>query len=561
MSDINILIGAEKFADLRKRNFYYVDKTAFLENFLSSSQASVALFTRPRRFGKTLFMSMLAEFFDVTKDSRSLFEGLAVSRNTNLCKEWMNQYPVISLSLKGVGGASFEDAFAKFRNQIMKCVARYHAIYEDPAVNPLDRMWLNEIQQQKADKSVLAEALCTMSRALAAYYKRPAIILVDEYDVPVAKAAENGYYDEMIDFERDFLCSALKTNDDLIFGVLTGCLRITRESIFTGLNNIKCYDIADSDYADVFGFTQGEVDTLLADAGLSSKREEVRAWYDGYRFGENQEIYCPWSILNYVVDHKNNPQLEPKAYWLHSSDNALVQRLVAHNSTDLSPTIDTLLDGSTLQTQINLTPNYKNLASTAANIWSLLYLTGYLTRTPKDAAYALPGTDRLAIPNREVEEIFREDLKEWFSHRLAGSQRTELYQAFWQADAEHFARLLSDILLVSISMYDYREHFYHGVLTGIFLSTKTCTISNLEAGEGRSDILVWEGDNAAVIEVKRTEKEEELPALLDQGMRQIVDNQYDARFRANPEIRTIYHWSVAFCRKSCLARAVLACKR
>lgn len=289
MSDINILIGAEKFSELRKDNYYYIDKTGFLNSFLPLS-AKVHLFTRPRRFGKTLFLSMLAEFFDITRDSRSLFEGLAVSRNTALCKEWMNQYPVISLSLKGVGGASFEDAFAKFRNQIMKCVARYHALYEDPAVNPLDRMWLNEIQQQKADKSVLAEALCTMSRALAAYYKRPAIILVDEYDVPVAKAAENGYYDEMIDFERDFLCSALKTNDDLIFGVLTGCLRITRESIFTGLNNIKCYDIADGDYADVFGFTQGEVDTLLADAGLSSKREEVRAWYDGYRFGKNQEI-------------------------------------------------------------------------------------------------------------------------------------------------------------------------------------------------------------------------------------------------------------------------------
>lgn len=518
--------------------------------------------SRTLRFGKTLFMSMLAAFVDITKDSRELFEGLAVSRNTNLCKEWMNRYPVISLSLKAVGGLCFEDAFAKFRNQILKCVSGYYRFYEDPAVTPQDRLYLNAILQQKAGKSELAKALCTMSRALAGYYKRPVIVLIDEYDTPVVNAARGGYYDEMADFVRDFFGYTFAANAALKFGVLTGVMPITKKSLFGGLDSLRHYGVSDSDYADAIGFTQDEVDTLLAKAGLSSKREEVMDWYGGYRFGGTQAMYCPWNVQNYVVDHKRDPQLAPKAYWLGTGGNDLLQRLVAQAIADPRD-IDALLDDGMLAAHTNLFPDCWDL--TRDNACSILHFTGYLTMThnARMERSFLPGSSReiLTIPNREVEEIFREDLKEWFSHRLAGSQRTELYQAFWQADAEHFAGLLSDSLPAGIGLHVLSEPFCHCLLTAIFHATQIQAVSYPDTGEGSSHILVWHLDKAAVIAVKSTDSEEELSALLDKGMQQIVDNQYDARFRANPEIRTIHHWSVAFCRKSCLARAKLSLER
>ncbi len=561
MSEFKIMIGEEGFAYLRENNYYYVDKTGFLNDFLPLS-ARVSLITRPRRFGKTLFMSMLAEFFDIDRKSRDLFAGLAVSANEELCAQWMNQYPVIFLSLKDIDKPTYVRALTRFQEEITKFCKNHKYLISSEKVEKEDKVQLQKYLERTADEDTLGLSLETLINALASHYEKPVIVLIDEYDVPVAKAEENGYYDEMIGFMRGLLSSALKTNSsNLLFAVLTGCLRITRESIFSGLNNLECWDISDSRYANVFGFTQAEVDAILDKAHLSSKREDIRAWYDGYRFGNNQEIYCPWSIMKYVRDLKDDPGAAPRAYWLHSSDNALVRRLVANSTTDLTPSIDILLEGGTLTTKINHTPGYKNLASTPANIWSLLYLTGYLTKVPQDANYALPGLDVLTIPNKEVREIFCEDLREWFSHRLQSPQRSELHEAFWKPDADRFAKLLSDILLVSISMFDYREHFYHGVLTGIFLSTNTYTISNLETGEGRSDILVGEGDKAAVIEVKRARSEEDLPALLDMGMRQIADNHYDARFRANPAIHTIFHWSMAFCRKSVLARVVLAVQR
>lgn len=565
MPELKILIGGELFSEIRRGNYYYVDKTGFLNDFLPLS-AKVSLITRPRRFGKTLFMSMLADFFDIAKDSRELFASLKVSANVELCKEWMNQYPVIFLSLKDIDKPTYARALKRFQEEITKFCKKHKYLLSSEKVENEDKVQLQKFLDREADEDTLGLSLELLINVLASYHQKPVIVLIDEYDVPVAKAEENGYYDEMIQFMRGFLSSALKTNqENLMFAILTGCLRITKESIFTGLNNLKCYDISDSDYADTFGFTQDEVDTLLADAGLSSKKEEVREWYDGYCFGKNQEIYCPWSILNYVVDHMKDPQRDPTAYWLNTSGNELVQRLIAHNSTDLTDSIDSLLDGNFLPAHINYATNYKNLTSTPENIWSLLYLTGYLTKAPKEVAdeLLLPGSgmDMLTIPNKEVTEIFRDELKKWFSHRLTSSQRTDLLQAFWKPDAELFAKLLSQTLLVSISMYDYREHFYHGMLTGMFLSTKAQTVSNLEAGEGRSDILVRDKNLAAVIEVKRTTEEKELPSLVEKGLKQIIDNQYDARFRGNPSIRTVLHWSIVFCKKSCLAKAIVACEQ
>ena len=562
MPELNILIGGEVFSEIRRENCYYVDKTGFLNDFLPLP-AKVSLITRPRRFGKTLFMSMLSEFFDITKKSCKIFAGLKVSDNKELCSQWMNQYPVIFLSLKDVDKPTYVRALAIFQEEIIQFCNGHKYLLSSEKVEKEDKVQIQKYLDRKADEDTLGLSLETLINALASHWEKPVIVLIDEYDVPVAKAEKNGYYDEMIGFMRGFFSSALKTTQgNLKFAVLTGCLHITKESIFTGLNNLKCFGISDTRFADAIGFTQEEVDKLLADAGLSSRRDEIKAWYDEYRFGTGQEIYCPWSIMNYVDDVQNNSETAPQAYWLHTSDNELVQRLIAHNTTDLTDTIDFLLDGNCLPAHINYATDYKNLTSTPENIWSLLYFTGYLTRASKEAAdeLLLPGSDMdiLTIPNREVAQIFREELKTWFSRRLTGAQRADLTQAFWKPDAELFVKLLSRTLLVSISMHDYREHFYHGLLTGIFLSTKAQTVSNLEAGTGRSDILVRDNTMAAVIEVKRAREEKEFPSLVEKGLKQIKDKQYDARFRINPSIRTILHWSIAFCKKSCMARAIVA---
>ncbi len=562
MPEFKVLIGGDNFAEIRRGKYCYVDKTGFLNDFLPLS-AKVSLITRPRRFGKTLFMSMLSEFFDIAKDSRELFAGLKISANEELCAQWMNQYPVISLSLKDVDKPTYARALARFQEEITKFCKNRKYLLSSERVAKEDKVLIQRYLDREADEDTLGLSLETLINAMSSHYGKPVIVLIDEYDVPVAKAEANGYYDEMIGFMRGLLSSALKIGQDsLLFAILTGCLRITKESIFTGLNNLKCFDISDNRFADAVGFTQAEVDQLLADAGLSARREEVKAWYDGYCFGAKQEIYCPWSIINYVSDAMAEPNTSPQAYWLHTSDNELVRRLIASNPADLTDTIDFLLAGGILPVQLSIAPSYKNLTFSPENIWSLLYFTGYLTRVPKAVADKLlpSGTnmDALAIPNKEISKIFKEELKEWFSKRLTNAQRTDLYQAFWKPDADRFVEMLSRTLLVSISMYDYKELFYHGMLTGIFLSTMAQTVSNLEAGEGRSDILVWDGSMAAVIEVKRTKNAEDLPSLVEQGMKQIADNKYDAMLRANPSVRTILHWSIAFCKKSCMAKAVVA---
>ncbi len=562
MPEFKVLIGGENFAEIRRGKYCYIDKTGFLNDFLPLP-AKVTLITRPRRFGKTLFMSMLAEFFDIAKDSRELFAGLRISASEELCAQWMNQYPVIFLSLKDVDKPSYARAVTRFQEEITDFCKNHKFLLSSDRVAKEDKVRLQKYLDSEADEDAVGLSLETLIRAMASHYGRPAIVLIDEYDVPVAKAEVNGYYDEMTDFMRGLFSSALKTSQDsLLFAVLAGCMGITKGSIFTGLNNIKCFGIPDSRFADAVGFTQAEVDNLLADAGLSARKEEVKAWYDGYCFGAKQEIYCPWTILNYVSDVLAEPDTPPQAYWLHTSDNELVQRLIANNPADLTDNIDSLLAGDFLPAHISVAPSYHNLTSSPENIWTLLYYTGYLTKVPKDVAdkLLLPGSafDLLRIPNKEVALIFNEELKEWFSRHLTSAQRTDLYQAFWEPDAERFIEMLSQTLLVSISMYDYKEHFYHGMLTGLFLSTRAQTVSNLEAGEGRSDILVQDGSMAAVIEVKRTKNAGDLPSLVEKGMKQIVDNKYDALFRANPSVRTILHWSIAFCKKSCLAKAVVA---
>ncbi len=546
--------NTENFDALRQTGGYYVDKTGFLEKFLDSA-ADASLFTRPRRFGKTLFMSMLASFFDIERKSRELFAGLKVAENENLCREWMNQYPVISLTLKGIDADNFELALSDIQLLIREfCSQRKYLLLSD-RVTQEDKDDIQMFLQRKADISLLGLALRTLTRTLSCYHEKPVIVLIDEYDVPVAKAAERGYYDEMIHFMRGFLSGALKTNPYLKLGILTGALRITKESIFTGLNNLDCFDITASSYADVFGFTQAEVDRLLVDAGLENKRREIQEWYDGYRFGRQQEIYCPWSIMKYLTVQQNDPTAEPDAYWVGTSGNEFprdfASRLPAEE--DVQGKIAALFGGNAIAVKLNSNMNYVDILKNANNFWTLLYLTGYLTPTSKAELYEGEKNAKdslLVIPNKEVREVFQEEMEAWFANILPVNRQTALYRALWAQDVQGLEEHLT-ALLVGTSFHDAKESYYHGIMYGVLAIRYGDTISNGESGLGLYDIVVEDRENerAAVLEFKRASSIEQMDEGVRQALGQIKRNDYDVRLRTKG-CKTILHVGIAFCQKS-----------
>ena len=580
MPKLNILIGTEGFAEIRRKNYYYVDKTGFLNDFLPLSD-KVNLITRPRRFGKTLFMSMLTEFFDITKDSRKLFAGLKVSANEELCAQWMNQYPVISLSLKDVDKPTYARAITVFQELVSEYCRKYRELLTSDRVDAEDKKDLQNYIERKANEDDLGRFLRVFSRILCQHYDRPAIVLIDEYDAPVAKAAEKGYYSEMIDFMRGFLSAGLKTNNDNIeFAVLTGCLRVTGESLFSDLNNLSCYGISDTQYADTFGFTQAEVDTLLADAGLTSRREHIKAWYDGYCFGEHQEIYCPWSIMNYIKDVQKNPNARPKAYWLHVSTNAQIRRFIRNKTPLVENELAQLLSGGVIAKEINVSLNYDEVEIDTDNLWTLLYISGFLTIASEEqirlSGLTLENNETaLVIPNREIFEIFEMEVKNWFKDIVGGKEETKkLTQALWRGDSEKLVQILEGILLKNISCRDlakekaqesieestWRENYYHGLLSGYCLACYPETYSNLEAGEGFYDIQVIDKarGRAFIMEIKRAgDEKENLADLVAEGLGQIEKNKYDVRLVSDPSLSVVLHWSIAFFKKSCQARAIV----
>ncbi len=542
-------IGIENFKEMRKQDFYYVDKTGLIVDLLAD-WGKVNLFTRPRRFGKTLNMSMLASFFEVGADA-SLFGGLRVSEEKELCENYLGKFPVVFVSLKGVDGLTFDDAYARLRILIRNEALRLEVLRESGKLSMEEKNAYLRLVSENPEKTDITESLKLLCQLLEKHYGQKPILLIDEYDVPLDKAFLHGYYPQMIDLIRSMFGAALKTNDSLFFAVLTGCLRVSKESIFTGLNNLKTLSISNVKFNEYFGFTDEEVGRMLADYGLEAHQAEAREWYDGYRFG-NQDVYCPWDIINYVNELRSDPEAEPKAYWINTSGNDMVRRLIAKASDGTTQMeIERLIAGDTITKMINEQLTHSEIDENLENIWSLLYMTGYLTVARKPSG----GRYELRIPNREVREIFKRQVLSWFTERTraATEKLAGLYEAFEKGDAEAIEKLLNRQLITTVSFYDAYESFYHGFLLAL-LSTCVdwCVSSNAETGRGRSDITVERRDRELgfVIEIKEVRTRAKLDEACAAAMKQAEDRDY-AAVMLRYGVETVFTYGIAFCDKRC----------
>ena len=542
-------IGIENFEEMQKQDFYYVDKTGLIVDLLAG-WGKVNLFTRPRRFGKTLNMSMLKCFFEIGTD-KSLFDGLAVSKEKALCETYMGKYPVVFVSLKGVDGLTFETAYRALCSIIRREALRLEFLLDSDKLTENEKKSLNRILTGEYDDQDIRDSLQMLCTLLEKHYGQKPILLIDEYDVPLDKAYYHGYYPQMIDLIRAMFQSALKTNSSLFFAVLTGCLRVSKESIFTGLNNLMVHSISDVSFDEYFGFTDEEVRKLLADYGLEDNYEETRAWYDGYRFGE-QDVYCPWDVLNYVYALRFNPQAQPKAYWINTSGNDMVRRLIEKGSDGTEQMeIERLIEGETITKPLNENLTHAEIDANIENLWSLLYMTGYLTAVdyPDGSVYSL------RIPNREVQHIFKQQVLSWFKDKVRAETEklTGLYAAFETGDVDTIKEILDEQLLDTVSFYDAHESFYHGFLLALLSTCANWNVSsNIETGKGRSDIIAGRKDRKIgfVVEVKDVKDEEKLDAACEAALRQIDERDYTAilrRFR----VKEIHKYGIAFWDKEC----------
>lgn len=542
-------IGIENFKEMRKQDFYYVDKTGLIVDLLAD-WGKVNLFTRPRRFGKTLNMSMLANFFEIGADA-SLFGGLRVSEEKELCENYLGKFPVVFVSLKGVDGLTFDDAYARLRILIRNEALRLEVLRESGKLSMEEKNAYLRLVSENPEKTDITESLKLLCQLLEKHYGQKPILLIDEYDVPLDKAFLHGYYPQMIDLIRSMFGAALKTNDSLFFAVLTGCLRVSKESIFTGLNNLKTLSISNVKFNEYFGFTDEEVGRMLADYGLEAHQAEAREWYDGYRFG-NQDVYCPWDIINYVNELRSDPEAEPKPYWMNTSGNDMVRRLIAKASDGTTQMeIERLIEGDSITKMINEQLTHSEIDENLENIWSLLYMTGYLTVARKPSG----GRYELRIPNREVREIFKRQVLSWFTERAraATEKLAGLYEAFEKGDAEAIEKLLNRQLITTVSFYDAYESFYHGFLLAL-LSTCVdwCVSSNAETGRGRSDITVERRDRELgfVIEIKEVRTRAKLDEACAAAMKQAEDRDY-AAVMLRYGVETVFTYGIAFCDKRC----------
>lgn len=555
MKKLNIPVGISDFREIRENGYYYIDKTFLIYELLKTPATKVTLITRPRRFGKTLGMSMLADFFDIRKESSSLFEGLDISEKASICNEWMNQYPVIFLSLKDIDGLTFEDAYGQLVAQIADLYKEYTYLLECAEIDEDDKKIFLDLKAGKADKVQITRSLGTLMKMLQIYYHKPVILLLDEYDVPVAKASNHGYYNEMLDIMKGIMSTALKDNQALRFAVITGCLKIAKESIFTGTNNFVSDTIRDSRYNEYFGFTQTEVDKILNDSGCIEHAENVREWYDGYHFGE-VDVYCPWDVMNYLRDLQHDIMAKPESYWKNTSDNAIIRSFIEYAGTNITKKMETLLAGNYIIQNIDENLTYDYLHSSEENLWSILYLTGYLTRVRESELQAqIPEeTVALQIPNAEIKEIFETTVIKWFSDTAKNWNRNALFQAVWNSDVESLTVEMNILLRKTISYHDYKEDFYHAFLAGIFTGAGYAVESNKEHGEGRSDIVVYDSVNGqvAVFEAKTSKTMDVMSRDCEDAIRQIDDRMYAKEYE--DEYDHILCYGISFFKKRCLVK-------
>ena len=555
MKEINIPVGISDFKEICKNGYYYVDKTFLIKELLKTTATKVTLITRPRRFGKTMAMSMLATYFDIRENSQDLFDGLEISKETDLCKEWMNQWPVVFLSLKDIDGLNFEDAYERLVVQISNLYKNYTYLLEYDKIDPDDRQIFLDLKAGKAEKAQVFQALRTLMRMLQIYHQKKVILLLDEYDVPIAKASSNGYYNQMLDVMKGIMSTALKDNTSLQFSVVTGCLRIAKESVFTGTNNFVTDSITDSRYNEFFGFTQAEVDQILEDADAGKHAESVKYWYDGYHFG-NVDVYCPWDLMNYLCDLQRNPEAKPDSYWKNTSDNAIIRSFIDYAGSSITKKLETLLAGGYIIEQIEESLTYDYLHSSEENLWSILYLTGYLTsvRETELSAPLAEGMTALVIPNAEIKEIFETTVSRWFDESAKEWDRKELFHAVWNGDTEGLTREMNKLLHRTISYHDYKEDFYHAFLAGIFTGAGYMADSNKEHGEGRSDAVVYNPVNGrmAVFEAKYSKKLESLDLDCDRALKQIDQKMYSEEYEGQYD--QIYCYGISFFKKRCLVK-------
>ena len=544
-------VGIEDFEKLRKEDFYYVDKTEMISD-LVNNWGEVNLFTRPRRFGKSLNMSMLKCFFEIGTD-KSIFSGLKVLQNQAVCDAYMGRYPVVSISLKGVSGLNFEEAFAMLCAVIRKEAGRFDFLCDSEKLSDKDKLAIDSLTDKNISVDTAKDSLRLLTAALEKHYGRKVILLIDKYDVPLDKAYTYGYYPQMTNLIRGMFDAALKTNSSLYFAVLTGCLRISRESIFTGLNNPKIHSISDESFDEYFGFTDDEVREMLSAYGLESHYEETREWYDGYRFG-GQYVYCPWDVINYCDSLLRSTHAKAKAYWLNTSGNDMVRELIRKSSGSGTARreIERLIDGETISRRLNEQLTHSEINDSIENIWSLLYMTGYLTI----ADYPDGDMYRLRIPNREILEIYKQQVMSWFENKLKAEtdKRTELYEAFESGCSQKIEVLLQEQLRFTVSFHDAYESFYHGFLLALLSGCDSWDVqSNRETGNGRSDIMVERDDYARgfIVEIKTVKAEDQMAAACSRALQQIEDRNYAEELRRDG-IREILAYGIAFCNKRCV---------
>ncbi|MEE0531524.1 MAG: AAA family ATPase [Anaerostipes hadrus] len=556
---LKLPIGIENFQEIRQMGFYYIDKTKLIEQLLEQ-WGKVNLFTRPRRFGKTLNMSMLKYFFEIGTDP-TLFDGLYISQNQELCEEYMGKFPVIFLSLKGVDGLTFDSAKDRFIQLIGNEAQRFRFLLDSDKLTEDDKNIYRALislhdGKYRMEEEVFISAIKTLSRLLSIHYEKKTIILIDEYDVPLDKAFTHGYYNEMVSLVRGIFGEALKTNDFLQFSVLTGCLRVSKESIFTRLNNFKILSITDTRFDEQFGFTDQEVLKLLDDYHLESHLTETKEWYDGYHFGDT-DVYCPWDVINHVDRLLGEPDAEPQSYWINTSGNGLVKRFIDKTDKTTKNEIERLIAGETIEKSIRMELTYDEIDNSIDNLWSILFTTGYLTQKGKSKG----GIYQLLIPNKEVREVYIIQIQEWFKNTVLNDTKPvkKLLKAFEEGDAKQIEKDLTKILGTTISILDTKarkeekEIFYHGILLGLLRCESEWLIqSNVESGDGFVDILVEPEDPDAgmIMELKYAQNFQDLEKSCNKAMTQIHDRRYDERLR-NEGRNDILAYGIAFCKKKC----------